>query len=108
MKQSKAAILPIWKLSTFLTKVFLRTIVVHQNPASEENHCLQVIVDHFSNYIVAVPFPKDNAHYAVHSSIHRRISKIDPPQYLITDQRRENLNSLKRQSAVLCLIFVII
>ena len=35
------------------------------NRASEGNHYIYVIVDHFKNYIITVPSPKDNDQFAV-------------------------------------------
>ena len=92
MKQNKAAILPFSKLSTFPNHSISMDTKGPINPASEGNHYFCVIFDLFSNYIVTVPTPKNNAYYAVNSLNHPWISKFGPPYHLITDRGTEYLN----------------
>ena len=65
MNQNKAKILPFSKTSNFLSPTNYKHDKGPSNPASEWNHYIFVIFDHFSNFIVTVPTPKNNGHYAV-------------------------------------------
>ena len=73
---------------------------VPPNTASEKNHYLYAVFDHFSKHIVTVAIPKLNALYAVNSSINHLISKF---VHLNTWLHKEELNNLtlKRRNAVL-------
>ena len=62
------------------------------SPVSKANHYFHVFFDHFSNYVVIVPTQENIAHYAANSLLHHWTSNIRPRQYLITDNRTENLN----------------
>ena len=58
-KQNKAAFLTFSKLSTFWNHSISMDTKGPLNPAFEDNHYIHVIVDHFRNYIVIVPTPKN-------------------------------------------------
>ena len=93
LKQSKAAILPFSKLSTFFNQSISLDTEGLLSFVSDGNHHIYVIVDHFTYYIVTAPTPKNNSHYAVNALNQYWISKLGPPQNLLTDKVTENPNS---------------
>ena len=93
LKQSKAAILPFSKLSTFFNQSISLDTEGLLSFVSEGNHHIYVIVDQFTYYIVTAPTPKNNSHYAVNALNQYWISKLGPPQNLLTDKVTENPNS---------------
>ena len=95
MNQIKVAVLPFLKLSTFLN---------HSNFAAEGNHYSIVIFNHFSKYTVTVSTPTNTAQYAVDSLTQHWISKLGPPDYLITHKGIEYLHS---DVAICCTLFSI-
>ena len=78
MEQNKIATLPFSKLSTFFNHSFSIDTKGPLNPASDGNHYFYVIVDHFSNYLVTVPTPKNIFRYAVIAIFHHWIQKFGP------------------------------
>ena len=79
MIQNKAAILPLSKPSPIFSFSFSMDTEGLLNIASDGNHYIYKIVDHFNNYNVTVPTPQINAHYPVDALFHHRISKFGPP-----------------------------
>ena len=71
-------------------------------PAFLTNQYNYVIAEHFSNYILTVPTPKTNPHYAVNSLIHLSISNFGPLKIPITDQ---GTYYLKSEMANCCTLF---
>ena len=92
LKQNQAAILPISNLSSFLTITLLWILRVQYNRPLKKNHDVYVIVDLFSNYIVPVPTPKDQAYHAVNSIIYHKLSKFGPLKNLIAYRGTEYLS----------------
>ena len=62
------------------------------NPPSQHKSYIHVIVDAFSHFVVTVPI-KSNAKTAVKTLLHRWITKIGPPIYLVTDRGSEYINN---------------
>ena len=107
MKQNKASTLPISKLSTLFNQSSSINTKGLLNPASEGNHFNDVIVDHFSNYIITAPIPKNNAQYAIFAIFRHSISNLVLLKNSLQSEE-PNVLILKWQLAVLFLIFVIL
>ena len=104
MKENKAAILPSSKMSTFFNHSSSMDTKDPINLASAGNHYIYVIVDHFSNYNVTVPIPK-NIQNALNSFNHHWISNLVLLNIWLQIEEL-NVSTLKWQIAVVCSVFV--
>ena len=74
------------------------------NAALEANSCICLFFDDFSNYIVTIPTPGENAHYTANSLIHQNISEFGPQKHLITARGIENFST---ENINCCILFEI-
>ena len=78
MNQNKAAIFPFSKLSIFFNHCFFTDNYRPLNPAAGGNFLIFVLDDHFTNYILSEPTPKNNSHFVVKAIFHHCFSKFGP------------------------------
>ena len=72
------------------------------SPFSQGNSYIFVVIDAFSHFVVTNPAPHITSEYANQTLLHHWITKIGPPQYLVTDRGTEYINE---DMAHLCSLF---